>query len=96
VSPATRRKRERRLVLRALAGVAPPPRGAVARWVVTLTRDAAKAMDTDNLAGAFKRARDHVAAWLGTGDAPSAPVAWRYEQRRAKAYAVGVRVEAVK
>jgi len=96
VSPATRRKRERRLVLRALAGVAPPPRGAVARWVVTLTRDAAKAMDTDNLAGAFKACRDAVGEWLGTGDAPSAPVAWRYEQRRARGYAVTVRVEVAK
>jgi len=77
----------------ALRGVAPP---AGSRWLVTFTREGLRLLDDDNLAGAFKRARDHVAAWLGTGDAPSAPVAWRYEQRRAKAYAVGVRVEAVK
>lgn len=36
---------------------------------------------------------DAVGEWLGTGDAPDAPVEWRYEQRRAKAYAVEVRVE---
>jgi hypothetical protein len=60
---------------------------------VTFTREGLRSLDDDNLAAAFKRVRDHVAAWLGTGDAPDAPVAWRYAQRRAKAYAVEVRVE---
>lgn len=74
----------------ALRGVA-PPKGA--RWLVTFTREGVRMLDDDNLAAAFKRARDHVAAWLGTGDAPDAPVAWRYEQRRAAGYAVAVQVE---
>lgn len=68
-----------------------PPRGE--RWTVTFTREGLRLLDDDNLAAAFKRVRDHVAAWLGTGDAPDAPVTWRYAQRRAKAYAVEVRVE---
>lgn len=71
-----------------------PPDGA--RWAVTFTREGVRLLDDDNLAAAFKRVRDHVAAWLGTGDAPDAPVAWRYEQRRAKGYAVEVRVEVAK
>lgn len=77
----------------ALRSVSSP---AGSRWLVTFTREGLRLLDDDNLAAACKRARDHVAAWLGTGDAPSAPVAWRYEQQRAKAYAVEVRVEAVK
>jgi hypothetical protein len=68
-----------------------PPKGE--RWTVTFTREGMRALDDDNLAAAFKRVRDHVAAWLGTGDAPDAPVAWRYAQRRTKTYAVEVRVE---
>lgn len=71
-----------------------PPDGA--RWAVTFTREGVRLLDDDNLAAAFKRVRDHVAAWLGTGDAPDAPVAWRYAQRRAKGYAVEVRVEVAK
>ncbi len=77
-------------VARSLATKAPP---AGARWVVTLTREGRGVLDDDNLAATLKHARDAVAAWLGTGDAPSAPVAWRYEQRRAAGYAVAVRVE---
>lgn len=80
-------------VARSLATKKPP---AGARWVVTLTREGRGVLDDDNLAAALKHARDAVAAWLGTGDAPSAPVAWRYEQRRAKGYAVTVRVEVAK
>ena len=71
-----------------------PPKGE--QWAVTFTREGLRALDDDNLAAAFKRVRDHVAAWLGTGDAPDAPVAWRYAQRRAKTYAVEVRVESAK
>lgn len=78
-------------VLRALAAVSPP---AGTRWVVTMTREGRGVLDEDcGLNASLKHVRDAVGEWLGTGDAPSAPVAWRYAQRRAKAYAVEVRVE---
>jgi hypothetical protein len=81
-------------VHRALASVKPP---AGARWVVTMTREGLGTLDVEcGLNASLKHVRDAVGEWLGTGDAPSAPVAWRYEQQRAKAYAVSVRVEAVR
>lgn len=60
------------------------------RPVVTLTRLGGKALDTDNLAGAFKGLRDAVAAWLGVDDG-DARVSWRYGQEPGGS--VGVRVE---
>ena len=78
-------------VHRALAAVAPP---SGARWVVTMTREGRGVLDEEcGLNASLKHVRDAVGEWLGTGDAPAAPVAWRYAQRRAKAYAVEVRVE---
>jgi len=53
-----------------------------ARYVVTLTRVAARPLDDDNLASAFKAVRDQIAASLGTTDAPRGPLVWRYEQKR--------------
>lgn len=90
---AKRRKRERAKVLAALIGATIPMRADGQRWAVTFTREGVRMMDDDNLAVAFKACRDAVGAALGCGDAPAAPVAWRYAQRRAKAYAVEVRVE---
>lgn len=81
-------------VHRALAAVTPP---AGARWTVTMTREGRGVLDEDcGLNASMKHVRDAVGEWLGTGDAPDAPVAWRYEQRRAKGYAVEVRVEVAK
>lgn len=34
--------------------------------------------DDDNMAGCLKSCRDAIAAWLGTHDGPSGPIAWRY------------------
>jgi hypothetical protein len=55
--------------------------------VVTLTRIAPRRLDSDNLQGGCKAARDEVAAWLGVDDADPR-VEWRYEQSKA----LGVRV----
>ena len=79
------------MVAAALAGVEAPP----GPWRVTITRDGRGTMDDDGLAAAGKAVRDAVAAWLGVDDSPAAPVAWHYCQRRAKGYAVTVRVEAM-
>lgn len=81
-------------VHRALATKTPP---AGARWTVTMTREGRGVLDEEcGLNASLKHVRDAVGEWLETGDAPSAPVAWRYEQRRAKGYAVTVRVEVAK
>jgi hypothetical protein len=60
----------------------------------TLARIAPRALDDDNLQGAFKAVRDEVAAFFGVDDGPRGPIAWRYEQRREapKQYAVEIRL----
>lgn len=47
---------------------------------VTLVRVAPRALDDDNLQGAFKAVRDQVAKELGTTDSPKAPLRWAYQQ----------------
>lgn len=90
--PVAREARETKAAVhRALATKTPP---AGSRWTVTMTREGRGVLDEEcGLNASLKHVRDAVGEWLGTGDAPSAPVAWRYEQRRAKGYAVTVRVE---
>ncbi len=66
------------------------------RWVVTITREGRGLCDDDGLAISAKGVRDAVAAALGVDDGPTGPVTWRYGQRRAKGYAVEVRVEVAK
>lgn len=85
-------KAQRQLVAAYLAG-RPVPALPV---VVTLERIAPRALDSDNLQGAFKGVRDEVARWLGVAD-NHPEVRWDYSQRRGGVgeYAVGVRVEAV-
>lgn len=61
-------------------------------FAVTLTRVCPRATDDDNVIAGFKAVRDEVAHWMGTGDAPSAPVQWRYGQERGK-FAVRIRIE---
>jgi hypothetical protein len=61
--------------------------------VVTLTRIAPRALDGDNLQGAFKAMRDEVAKWLGVPDNhPS--IRWEYAQRRGGVgeYAVSISI----
>lgn len=50
--------------------------------VVTFERIGPRDLDDDNLPSAFKYIRDTIAAHYGTHDGPSAPISWRYSQRR--------------
>lgn len=61
---------------------------------VRLTRIAPRALDGDNLQGAFKACRDSVATWLGVDDADTR-VVWEYAQSKggAKRYAIVIEVE---
>lgn len=73
--------RRERLAVRAslrqqLRGNLPPPS------IVTMRRVASRAMDDDNLAGAFKAVRDEIAEFFGVDDGPRGPISWRYEQRK--------------
>lgn len=65
---------------------------------VTLTRIAPRALDDDNIRGAFKGIRDELAegCW-GLSNDRGPEVVWCYEQRRGAAgeYAVRVEVEAM-
>jgi len=63
--------------------------------VVLLTRVAPRRLDDDNLRGAFKAARDAVAAVLGVDDGDPR-VRWAYDQRRegVGVYAVEVAIAA--
>jgi hypothetical protein len=67
---------------------------AAPQLYVRLTRVYAgrsRAMDDDNLAGAFKGIRDSVAMALGRSDAPGSGIGWRCLQERGDA--TGVRIE---
>lgn len=59
--------------------------------VITLTRFGPRKLDTDNLAMSFKAARDQIAAWIGVDDGSDLYV-WRYEQEKAKDYAIRIDV----
>ena len=61
-----------------LIGVRIPP---TAKITVTLTRRAPRALDSDNLAGAFKATRDGIADALGIDDG-SPRIEWRYGQAK--------------
>lgn len=79
-----RRRKQQRTVTRCVANLVHPSlRPATgSRLVVTITRVAPRALDTDNLATSAKAVRDELAAWLGVSDGPKGPVDWRYAQRR--------------
>ena len=83
-----RAKVERSIVDTALAST-PHPRGVTR---VVITRVGKRLLDTDNLAGAAKHARDAVAAWLGIDDGPRGPVAWEVVQEIGKGYAVRIAI----
>jgi hypothetical protein len=50
---------------------------------ITLTRIAPRKLDSDNLAGGFKAARDGVADWLHMDDGDE-QLTWVYAQRKGK------------
>lgn len=83
-----RAKVERSIVDTALAST-PAPRGVTR---VVITRVGKRLLDTDNLAGAAKHARDAIAAWLGVDDGPRGPVAWEVVQEIGKGYAVRIAI----
>jgi hypothetical protein len=85
----THRQREAaRLMVR--AALAPGP--VAGPVVVTLTRIAARELDSDNLAGALKAVRDGVADALGMDDGDPR-LEWRYAQRKGKPSEYAVLVE---
>lgn len=61
---------------------------------ITITRIAARDLDTDNLASGIKHCRDSVAEWLGIDD-KDRRVTWVNDQRRGKPkqYATEIRIE---
>jgi hypothetical protein len=61
------------------------------RASVSFTKLGGRAVDSDNLAGAFKGLRDEVAEWLGLDDA-SPLVAWSYDQSPGGRQGVRLRV----
>ena len=73
------------LVLRTKARPAVPA-------VVTITRLAPAALDSDNLQGCAKHVRDEVARWLGVDDR-DARVVWRVAYVPSKRYGVRIVVE---
>lgn len=85
---ARARRRERQVVDRALAGIAPP----AGPWRVVITRCGPRAMDTDNVCTSAKGVRDAVAAWLGIDDGDER-AAWEVRGEVARGYAVRVSVE---
>jgi hypothetical protein len=58
---------------------------------ITLTRCAARRLDSDNLAGACKAIRDGIADWLGADDG-SPLLTWAYDQRAEPGGRLGVEV----
>ena len=88
-----RRAREQRRVARAyaraaLAGQVRP----CAPLTVTLTRLAARRLDSDNLAASLKAVRDGVADALGWDDGDDR-LSWRYAQEKLPRGQYAVRVE---
>ncbi len=62
------------------------------RLLVCMTRQGARLLDTDNLAGALKGCRDAIAQWLGCDDGAKAPVRWHTEQEAHKRWRLRPRV----
>lgn len=81
-------KAERKVTALALRNMAIPTLPAV----VTLTREAVRAMDTDGLAASFKGVRDQIADWLQIDDA-NPLIEWRYAQRKAKGFHVLIEIQ---
>lgn len=61
--------------------------------VVRLTRIGPKALDTDNLAGAFKHCQDAIARKLGVDDGDTEKIRWEYHQAPIRIREYGVKVQ---
>lgn len=86
---AERAKTQRGTAHTVLRATGKPPALPV---TVTMTRIGARTLDTDNLAGGCKAARDGIADWLGVDDANSG-VTWLYAQTPGKPKEYGLLVE---
>lgn len=86
---ARRAKLHRQTAFVMLKAEGPPPAPPL---TVTMTRIGFGALDDDNLASAFKAARDGVADWLGLDDAHSG-ITWVRAQQKAKRGDYGLIVE---
>jgi hypothetical protein len=87
---ARRVRKERHLTAWALMAARIPSHPIPAR--VTLTRHACRALDSDNLQGAFKAIRDQVATHFGFDDR-NPNVTWAYGARYAKNPSVEITIE---
>ena len=84
-----KRVQEQRRVVTMFLGKYPRPDLPV---TVKLTRIAPRALDGDNLQGAFKAVRDAVATWIGVPDNHPG-VAWEYAQAKGKAKQYGIVID---
>ena len=91
---AAMNKAQRQTTKHTMQALALPPAPPM---TIVLTRIGPKTLDTDNLAGGFKAARDGVADWLGVDDGHPG-LDWQYAQRCAgpKVYSVEIEVIAAK
>lgn len=89
-----RAKQQRETARIVLANVvsSAPTRYAGLPLIVTLTRIAPRALDSDNLSGSQKHIRDGVADWLGIDDRDPR-IEWRYAQERGAPKTYAVRIE---
>jgi len=87
-----RRAGEQRRVARICVRAALARQPAALPLTVTLTRLAARRLDSDNLTGALKAVRDGIADALGVDDGDGR-LEWRYAQEAAPRGRYGVRVE---
>jgi hypothetical protein len=93
---AKRAKTERAIVRTTLACYRQPMlSGDTPPSICTLVRVAPRALDDDNLAGAFKSIRDEISAFFEVDDGPNGPIAWRYEQHKGepKQHGIEIRLE---
>jgi hypothetical protein len=88
---AKRNKTERAIVRAALAH-RQDLRCTLPPTTCTLTRIAPRALDDDNLAGAFKSIRDEVAYFWGVDDGPKGPISWHYTQRKGAPKQYGIEI----
>jgi hypothetical protein len=85
-----RNKVQQAVTLLALRGL--DPVGMLGQeLVITLTRIAPRALDSDNLAGSFKHTQDAIAKHIRIDDGDRR-LEWRYQQAKGK-YGVEVRME---
>ncbi len=81
------------VVLQSCLGMRPP----MPPLVVTITRIAPRALDTDNLVASAKAVRDAVAKWLRVDDAdPSVEYCYTQEKGRPTEYAVRIQFDIAK